>query len=138
MLGLSVGSSAGSPLALGYVVSCLPWLTTILGKVPNLDAVVAQIPHWRELLWRPSCYLLLWRRRSAVELLLLMMELWVVSPELWMTTRLSCGWRVNHVVLWGSTARTTFRGSWHGPLPLLLLICFTGRHSALLINGSTG
>jgi hypothetical protein len=68
----------------------------ILGKVPNLLAVVAWVPHWSELLWWPSRHLLL-QRRSAVELLLLliMIELWEVALELWRMARLSHGWHVN-------------------------------------------
>jgi hypothetical protein len=37
----------------------------------------------------------------------------------------------------GSTARTSFEGSRHGPLPLLLFDLFSGLHGALLVNGST-
>jgi hypothetical protein len=37
----------------------------------------------------------------------------------------------------GSTARTAFGGSVHGPLILLLFDHFIGLHGALLVNGGT-
>jgi hypothetical protein len=72
-----------------------------------------------------------------VVLLLLLLKLWAVAPKLRRSAQLSHGWHVNHVVLRGSTARTASRGSWHDHLPPLLLGCFTGLHSALLIGGCT-
>jgi hypothetical protein len=107
----------------------------ILGKVPHLPTIVARVSDWRELLWWPSCHLLLWCR-SVGKLLLL--ELWVVALELQRTVWLSRGWHVNHAIFQGSTARTTSRGSWHGPLPLLPLRWFTDPHCVLLINRGTG
>jgi hypothetical protein len=67
--------------------------------------------------------------------MLLQLELRAVAPELWRSARLSCGWRVNHVVLQWSIARTTSGGSEHGPLPLLFLCRLMSLHGALLING---
>jgi hypothetical protein len=104
--------------------------------MPNLSTVVAQVPHWTKWLWWPSYHLLLLHRQSAGELLL-MLELGAVALELRKSAQLSRGWRVNHTVLRGSTTRTAFGGSWHGPLPLLFDDRFTQLHSALLINGST-
>jgi hypothetical protein len=84
----------------------------VLAKVPNFPTVVARVSNWSELLWWPSCHLLLRCRRSAVVLLLLLLlELWAVAPELWRSARLSRGWHVNHEVLRGSTARTAYGGS---------------------------
>jgi hypothetical protein len=111
---------------------------TILSDVPNLFAVVARVPHWSERLWWPVYHLLLRRRSVGKLLLLLLLELWAIALELWRSAWLSRGWRVNHTVLQESTAGTAFEGSWHSPLPLLLLGCFTSLHSALLIYGSTG
>jgi hypothetical protein len=71
-------------------------------------------------------------------LLLLGLKLLVISPGLWRLVWLSHGWRINHVVLWWSTAGTTSGGSRLRPLPLLFLCCLTGLHGALLINGSAG
>jgi hypothetical protein len=69
--------------------------------------------------------------------ILLLLELWAVDLELWRTAWLSHGWGVNHVVHQGSTTGTTSGGSWHDPLPLLMLGRFTGLHGALLIDGGT-
>jgi hypothetical protein len=112
----------------------LPVPTAILGKVSNLPKVVARVPHRSELLWWPSCHLLLWCRGSAVVPLL---DLWAVAPGLWRMVRLSRGLHVDHAVLRGSTARTTSGGSWHGPLLLLLLRRFTGPLGVLLVNGGS-
>jgi hypothetical protein len=105
--------------------------------VPNLPIVVAWVPHWCDLLWWPSCSLLLWSERSTVVLLLLL-ELRAVAPELWKSAWLSRGWHVDHGVLWWSIARTTSGGTWHGPLPLLFLCRLTSLHGALLINDGAG
>jgi hypothetical protein len=106
VLGLSIGSSTGSPLALGYVVNCSASADGNTWQSVQSPRVVAWVPDWHELLWWPGCHLLL-RCRRVVKLLLLLMELLAVVPELWRTVRLSHGWRVNHAVLQGSTARTT-------------------------------
>jgi hypothetical protein len=95
--------------------------------VPNLPTVVAQVPHWLDLLQS---------ERSTVVLLLL--ELWAIAPELQRSARLSHGWRINHAVLQWSTARTTSGGCEHDPLPLLFLCYLTSLHGALLINGGAG
>jgi hypothetical protein len=74
----------------------------------------------------------------GVLLLWLRLKLLAVSLELRRSARLSCGWCVNHTVLWWRTAGTPSSGSWCGPLPLLLLSHLTSPHGALLINGSAG
>jgi hypothetical protein len=117
-----------------------PGLTTVLGEVADLLAIVARVTDRRKLLGWPDCHMLLlllcWR--SAVVLLLLLLLLWVIAPELrWRAARLSHGRGVDHAVLQGSTARTASGGSWHCPLPFLLFGRFTGLHGALLVNGST-
>jgi hypothetical protein len=108
----------------------------VLGEVPNFPTVVAQVPNWHELLWWPSYHLLLRRRRSVV-VLLLPLELRMAALELWRSMRLSRGWCVDHVVLLGSTIVTTSGGSWHCPLPFLILGHFIGLHGAHRIDGGT-
>jgi hypothetical protein len=108
-------------------------LATVFGEVANFPAIVARVTGRCKLLWWPDCHLLLllcWR--SAVVLLQ------AVAPEpLRRVAWLSRGWGVDHAVFRRSTARTASGGSWHGPLPLLLFVRFTGLHGALLVNGST-
>jgi hypothetical protein len=89
-----------------------PGLMTVLGEVTNFPAIVARVTGRRKLLGWPDCHLLLlllcWR--SAVVLLLLL--LWAIALELWQrAARMSRGWGVDHVVLRGSTARTSSGGS---------------------------
>jgi hypothetical protein len=107
--------------------------------VPNLPKVVARVPHWCDLLGRPSYPLQLQSEWGSVELLLLLqLKLLMVFLDLQRSARLSYGRCVNHMVLQWSTARTTSSGSWHGPLPPLFLSSLTSLHGALLVNGSVG
>jgi hypothetical protein len=90
-----------------------PGLTIVLGEVADFPAIIAQVTGRRKLLGWPDCHLLLlllcWR--SAIVLLQLLL-LWAIAPELWRRVAwLSHGWGVDHAVLRGSTARTTFGGS---------------------------
>jgi hypothetical protein len=90
-----------------------PGLTTVLGEVADLPAIVARVTGKRKLLGWPDCHLLLllcWR--SAVVLLLLLLLLWAIAPELRRRAALlSRGRGVDHTVLQGSTARTASGGS---------------------------
>jgi hypothetical protein len=77
-------------------------LTIVLGEVTDFPTVVAWVTGRCKLLWWPDCHLLLLLlcRRSVVVLLLLLRA---VAPELWRRTAwLSCGWGVDHAVLWGA------------------------------------
>jgi hypothetical protein len=109
-------------------------LTTVFGEVADLLTIVAWVTDRCQLLWWLDCHLLLllcWRR--AVVLLL-----WAVALDLWWrSARLSRRWCIDHAVLQRSTARTASEGSWHGPLPLLLLNHFTSLQGVVLVNGGT-
>jgi hypothetical protein len=76
-----------------------PGLTTVLGKVADIPAIVSRETGMRKLLWQSDCNLLLlmlcwW---SVVVPLLL---LWAIAPELrWRATRLSRERGVDHAVL---------------------------------------
>jgi hypothetical protein len=54
------------------------------------------------------------------------------------STQLTPRWGIHHVVLWRSTARTTFASrSRHHPLPLFLIGLNNDLHHPLLVNGCT-
>jgi hypothetical protein len=86
-----------------------PWLHLWLGY-DYMKQIIGMIASWFRLLWWPGCHLLL-QTGWSVAVLLLLLELLVVAPRLRKLARLSHGWVVNHVVLWGSTTRTTSGGS---------------------------
>jgi hypothetical protein len=133
-----LGLFADSPQALEYMVSCPistggnPWQSAQLfyssstGTQLVLSSVVSWLlsttAEWKEC----SCT----AAASAGTV--------VVAPERWRSVWLSHGWILNHAVLQGSTTSTASEGSWHGPLPLLLLGHFRGPHGALLISSCTG
>jgi hypothetical protein len=113
--------------------------------VAHLPAVEAWKATGEKLLWWPDGNLLWWWSRSAVELLLLLLELprleiWVMAPIqllLW-STQLTPRWGIHHVVLWRSTARTTATSrSRHHPLPLFPIGLSNDLHHPLLVDGCT-
>jgi hypothetical protein len=107
-----------------------------LGEVPNLPSIVGRVPHYCYLLWCLSCSLLLWSERSVAILLLL--KFLTVALELRRSAWLFHGRHVNNAELWWRSCRPTSDGSWHGPLPLLILGRFTSLHYALLKSGGAG
>jgi hypothetical protein len=115
--------------------------------VAHLPAVESWKVACGELFWRPGGILLWQWGRSTVQLLLQLLllklpwlELWVIAPILLLlwSTQLTPRWGIHHVVLGGSTARTTTAsGSRHHLFPLLLINPGNNLYHSLLINGRT-
>jgi hypothetical protein len=79
----------------------------VSGEVFGLPTFEARVSNKCRLLWWPACYLLLLWCRSGADVLLLQQLLVLLTVALELLRRseqLSCGWCVNHAVLWRSTA----------------------------------
>jgi hypothetical protein len=117
-------------------------LTALLSKVPHLPVLVAGKVTGGKLLWWPDVCLLQWWGSSIVKLLLLLLELpwlelWAIAPVLLLlrSAQLTPRWRIHHVVLRRSTARTTTAsGSRQHLLSVFLIGLSSGLHHSLLIN----